>query len=84
MPPRNRKGAQAEESNYVKYLKFKQSGFQISTSDKEMVWIPAVDKQVSYVLGEVLSKNDKEFSVRSTETGEVRTSVFFFIRDFAF
>ncbi|KAL6073936.1 Myosin-2 heavy chain, non muscle [Balamuthia mandrillaris] len=68
---RRRKGA--EESNYVKYLKYKQSGFNVAASDKTMVWWPAPkESDVAYNYAEVLKDDGKKFTVR-TEGGEEKT-----------
>src|SRR3989338_6803531 len=71
MPPR--KSKQQEESNYVKYLKYKKSGFKLGAGDKEMVWIASADKDKAYQVAEVVKKDDKEFTYRVPETNEEKT-----------
>lgn len=67
--PRRRRGI-AEETPYVKYLKYRQTGFAVS-SPKTLVWAASKDKDKVYEQAEVLKDDGKTFSYR-TEEGEVK------------
>jgi len=67
---RARRGRAAEETPYVKFLKYKQSGFAVSQA-KNLVWVPSKDKDKVYEQAEVTKDDGKSFSFR-TEEGEVR------------
>jgi len=67
----SRRGRIAEETPYVKYLKYKQSGFSVS-SPKTLVWGVSKDKDKVYEQCEVLKDDGKTFSYR-TEEGEEKT-----------
>jgi len=69
--PARRRGRIQEETPYVKYLKYKQSGFAVSAA-KTMVWVPSKDKDKVYEQAEVLKDDGKTFSFR-TEEGEEKT-----------
>lgn len=59
------------ESDYTKYLKYKNTGFQVSASDKSLVWWPTKDADRAYAHAEVLKDDGKNFTVR-LEDGSVR------------
>lgn len=67
---RNRRAQ--EESDYVKYLKYKQSGFQVGATDKTIVWFPTKRPEQAYAHAEVLKDDGKTFTVR-TEDNEEKT-----------
>ncbi len=60
-----------EESDYVKYLKYKKTGFQMGATDKTIVWWPTKNPEQAYVYADVLKDDGKNFTVR-LENGEVR------------
>lgn len=63
---RRRRGGQQEETPYVKYLKYKSSGFTVS-SNKTTVWIPSADKEKVYEIAEVIKDDGKTFTYRSAD-----------------
>jgi len=67
---RRRRGAAQEETPYVKYLKYKQSGFAVSASNKTTVWIPSADKEKVYEQAEVTKDDGKNFTVRGADGQE--------------
>jgi hypothetical protein len=68
-PARRRKGGEVE-SDYIKYLKYKNTGFQVSASDKTLAWWPTKDAERAFSHVEVLKDDGKNFTVR-LESGEV-------------
>jgi len=40
---RSKKQKEEEESNYVRYLKYKSSGFQLGPTDKTILWVPCAE-----------------------------------------
>jgi len=66
-----RRGRVQEESPYVKFLKYKQSGFAVSDA-KNRVWVPSKDKDKVYEQAEILKDDGKTFSFRN-EDGEEKT-----------
>jgi len=58
------------ESDYIKYLKYKNTGFQVSSSDKTLVWWPTKETERAYVYAEVTKDDGKNFTVR-LEDGQV-------------
>jgi hypothetical protein len=71
---RRRKGGEVE-SDYIKYLKYKNTGFQVSASDKTLAWWPTKDADRAFCHVEVTKDDGKNFTVR-LENGEVRKSLF--------
>jgi myosin heavy subunit len=68
----SRRRREQEESDYVKYLKYRQSGFQVGATDKTVVWYPTRRQDQAYTVAEVLKDDGKTFTVR-TEEGEEKT-----------
>eukprot|EP01087_Luapelamoeba_hula_P006044 TRINITY_DN16196_c0_g1_i1.p1 TRINITY_DN16196_c0_g1~~TRINITY_DN16196_c0_g1_i1.p1 ORF type:complete len:1514 (-),score=442.75 TRINITY_DN16196_c0_g1_i1:68-4609(-) len=66
---RRRRGAQ-EETPYVKYLKYKQSGFSVGPAGKTTVWIPSADADRVYDQAEVTKDDNKNFTYRTAEGQE--------------
>lgn len=66
---RRRKGGEVE-SDYIKYLKYKNTGFQVSASDKTLAWWPTKDADRAFCHVEVTKDDGKNFTVR-LENGEV-------------
>jgi len=66
---RRRKGGEVE-SDYIKYLKYKNTGFQVSASDKTLVWWPTKDADRAYAHAEVTKDDGKNFTVRLEDNTE--------------
>lgn len=68
---RRRKGGEVE-SDYIKYLKYKNTGFQVSASDKTLAWWPTKDADRAFCHVEVTKDDGKNFTVR-LENGEEKS-----------
>lgn len=81
---RRRKGGEVE-SDYIKYLKYKNTGFQVSASDKTLAWWPTKDADRAFCHVEVTKDDGKNFTVR-LENGEVlpKAPLHFFLYYFYF
>jgi myosin heavy subunit len=70
MATARRKPQERAESNYVKFLCYRSSGFKLSDVDKTFVWIPVEDERC-YIQTEVQKDDNAKFSVRD-EKGQVK------------
>jgi len=56
-----------EESNYVKYLCYRSSGFALGDTEKELVWLPLENDDRVYARGEVTKKDANKFTAKLSD-----------------